>query len=160
MINTKWNSPPLLSWDLARDGFDRLQCRERHRKDLDILDRLANNWDWDWVSGQFLDIDYDALVLTTATGTICWVSDGFTEMTGYNPEETLGRKPSFLQGTGTSEDTRAEIRRALRIEKPHTHTLVNYRKNGEAYRCEIRIIPIRNRDRKLTHFLAFEREVA
>ena len=160
MIKSKWNSPPLLSWDLAQEGFHKFTDRERIPKDLETLYGFGAQFEWALSPVVFRQIAYDALVLTSAAGAICWVSDGFYEMTGYTAREAMGKNPSFLQGAGTADAVRAEIRKGLNDERPVTHTLVNYRKNGESYHCEIRIIPIRDRHDQLTHFLAFEREVA
>ena len=80
-------------------------------------------------------------------------------MTGYHKNYALGKKPSFLQGEKTSEATKQKIREKLKTEHGYEGSILNYRKNGEAYRCRIKIIPLYDSKKQLTHFIALEREL-
>ena len=46
------------------------------------------------------------------------------------------------------------------MEESFTETVVNYRKNGETYLCQIKVVPLYNEVNELTHYLAFEKELA
>jgi len=91
--------------------------------------------------------------------TIRWVSPEFEKMTGYDASELIGRKPSMLQGEKTSKAALAALRRAIRARVTHRTILVNYRKNGEPYLCDIEIRPIFDDDGEVLCFLAIESEV-
>ena len=160
MWNTKYNAPPLLSWDFAQHGFHNLLEAMRRQQDRDMLDNLAKKYQWATNPLSMLETPYQALVLTDACQTISWVNQGFTEMTGYGRSYAMGRKPAFLQGAATSQESLEKIRQSLRNHRSVTETLVNYRKNGEPYTCEVKIIPLKNNQDCITHYLAFEREVA
>lgn len=80
-------------------------------------------------------------------------------MTGYSPNFSLGKKPSFLQGNKTCMKARARIGKNLNMGRRLTETLTNYRRNGEEYICQISIIPLFNSTQDITHFLALETEV-
>ena len=99
---------------------------------------------------------YDAIVVTGTDRMIQWVSRGFRRMTGYAPEAVIGRKPSFLQGPLTDPDALQVLRDALQRSEPARIELVNYRSNGEAYRCVVSIEPLYNTQNEVTHFIAFE----
>src|SRR4051812_15131699 len=71
--------------------------------------------------------------------TILFVNPAFEAMTGFSREEILGANPRVLQGPRTSLAARKAIARALRRGERHKTTLINYRKSGEAYRCEIEL---------------------
>lgn len=101
---------------------------------------------------------YEALVVTNLEKEIVWASNGFKEMTGYSKSFALGKKPTFLQGENTSKESLDKIRRLLKSEQRFSHSLVNYRKNGEEYLCHIQVLPIYGKGKKPTHFLAMESE--
>ena len=44
-------------------------------------------------------------------------------------------------------------------EKKFEGKLINYRKDGEPYWCDVRIEPIFNEQQKLVNFIAFEEEI-
>jgi PAS domain S-box-containing protein len=100
-----------------------------------------------------------AVVVTDARERIKWVSEGFYRMTGYEQEEVLMRKPGFLQGEETDKAILQQIRQALNLQQPSEGTLLNYRKNGEPYYCNIAITPLLNHENKLVNFIAVEQEV-
>ncbi|ALL12535.1 PAS domain-containing protein [Caulobacter henricii] len=96
--------------------------------------------------------------LGPAGPTIRWVNPEFEKMTGYDASELIGRKPSMLQGEKTSKAALAVLRRAIRAGVTHRTVLVNYRKNGEPYLCDIEIRPIFDDVGKVLCFLAIESE--
>ncbi|GAB3763961.1 PAS domain-containing protein [Spirosoma pomorum] len=100
------------------------------------------------------------LVLTDLTKTILWTSQNFLSMTGYERKEAVGKTPRLLQGIDTDPITVQRINEALNQAEPVSADLVNYRKNGDPYICRVSIRPLYNTQRRLTHFLAVEREVA
>jgi PAS domain S-box-containing protein len=101
----------------------------------------------------------NTLVVTDVTKTILWASQRFWAMTGYRPLEAVGKTPAFLQGPATD---RAEVRRIherLSRGEAFSTELVNYRKNGEPYRCHLSVEPLYTPQGELTHFIAIEYEV-
>lgn len=154
------NTPPLLSWDFAQQGFRNLVAKGRREQDAKILSEFAGKWGWSADLHALLELPYQALVLTDGQQQISWVNPGFSEMTGYPSNEALGRTPHFLQGGGTSRQSRKRIGQHLRKHLTVEETIVNYRKDGQAYKCQVKIIPLYNHRNTVTHYLALEREVA
>ncbi|MDN3670323.1 PAS domain-containing protein [Echinicola jeungdonensis] len=107
----------------------------------------------------FLNQRFDALVLTDRQETILWASPGFEKMTDYHVFEAIGKNPSFLQGKDSSYKAKTQIRKKINEGKPFSSQLINYKKNGEPYLCEITIIPLEDPKGKITHFLALENEI-
>lgn len=91
--------------------------------------------------------------------TILYVNGAFERMTGYSSAELVGQTPRILQGEKTSLATRRMLARALRAGKRLKVVLINYRKSGEPYRCEIEVFPILDKEGALVKAVALEREV-
>jgi PAS domain S-box-containing protein len=103
----------------------------------------------------------NAVILCNAAGEIEWTNAGFVRQTGWTLEEVKGRKPgSFLQGPRTDLQTAADMGRKLRQEAGFHTEILNYRKDGTPYWVQIEVLPIRDADGKLTHFMALESDVS
>jgi PAS domain S-box-containing protein len=83
----------------------------------------------------------------------------FTRLTGYTEEEVLGKSPEMLQGEDTETGPKTRIRQAIDRRKGGSATLVNYRKNGTAYDCELTISPIRDEEGAVQLFMGIARSV-
>ena len=59
----------------------------------------------------------------------------------------------------TSLNVKKQIREELKTNQTFRGSLLNYKKNGKTYICQINILPIYNLDEKLEYFLAIEKEV-
>ncbi len=108
----------------------------------------------------FLQHPPHAVVVTDSLQRIQVVTAGFTAMTGYAPEQALGRFPNFLQGPQTSLESRHAIRTRLENQEGYEGVVVNYRANGELYRCQVEINPVFDARGRVVNFIAFESEVA
>ncbi|NAS12921.1 PAS domain-containing protein [Poritiphilus flavus] len=153
-----YNSP-LLSFDIYLEFFDNLVSKLRSEKDTRQISSLLSEELPEGIIKQIHKENYDALVLTNLQQHIVWVSQGFGEMTGYSKKFALGKKPDFLQGNSTSQEIKNKIRKSLNGGLGFEETLLNYRKNGEAYLCQIKAIPLFDSQNRLTHYLAFETEL-
>jgi len=150
---------PLLSFDFYLESYHKLMLQLKKEVDLKQIKSLLRN-DIDHNIQQIIKTeDYDALVITDVNQAIVWVNDGFTEMTGYHKKYALGKRPSFLQGAKTSKMIKRQIKDQLLNSHCYKGSIVNYRKNGEAYRCQIDIVPIYGPMGEQTHFIAFEKEL-
>jgi PAS domain S-box-containing protein len=91
---------------------------------------------------------------------IVFVNEAFQRVTGYTPEEALGRSPRMLQGEKTDKRVLGEIRDALLRQEPIRREIINYGKDGKPYWLEIDIAPIFDATGKCTHFAAIERDIS
>ncbi|MDC6361731.1 MULTISPECIES: PAS domain-containing protein [Flavobacteriaceae] len=149
---------PLVSFDIYLEYYHKLLRQLRRKNNLTQLQSIVKNEIALTIKDAILQEDYDALVLTGSNQNIIWVSEGFQEMTGYSKNFAIGKRPSFLQGIKTSKNTKQEIREQLQTEHTFTGSILNYRKNGQPYLCQIKIVPIYDSNNVLKNFLALEKE--
>ena len=151
---------PLLCWDFY--GMHLLDQAKKFNRQTEIafLRECKEKFGWTLnVEKLIADNEFEALVLTDSDQKIIWVNKGFTKMTGYPVNFAIGKKPNFLQGKESSEEALNAIRSHLKTEKHFKEQIVNYRKNGEPYNCEIEIFPLKDGSNKTTHLLALENSV-
>ncbi|OUC11814.1 MAG: hypothetical protein B0A82_25770, partial [Alkalinema sp. CACIAM 70d] len=86
----------------------------------------------------------DPVIITDRTGITEWVNDGFTRLTGYRPEEIIGKKPGdILQGEETDMNTIAHMRRAIADGNGFDVDIINYSKLGVPYWVNVSCSPIK-----------------
>lgn len=90
---------------------------------------------------------------------VLYTNPAYEKMTGYTPEEAIGNSPRMLQGERTNKVLLKQLTRALGSGKHARTCVINYRKNGEMYHCDIAAWPIVDDKGEVTHFIALEREV-
>lgn len=153
----KSRSAPLLCWDIAHPMLPK---RNQIANDVDQIEQLqtAHSWQHDLNFKKLLTTNY-TLIITNVSREIIWTSSDFYEMTGYTMTEAVGKKPAFLQGEKTTERSKQLIREKLGQFEKVTARLINYRKDGEVYGCNITIHPLKNAKDEVTHFVAIEKEV-
>ena len=88
-----------------------------------------------------------------------YANAAFTRMSGYEPEEVLGRSPRMFQGPRTDRATLNRLRAALEQGKTFLGTAVNYRKDGTEYVNEWLINPFRNAEGKIVRWISAQRDV-
>ncbi|HEY0527162.1 MAG TPA: PAS domain-containing protein [Stellaceae bacterium] len=146
----------------------------RHNRDTpmrnlarDLLDRIVGKQIDGSLLFEFVDDLGIAIVITdgdlAAPGPkILFANSAFTGMTGYSLTEVLGRSPRLLQGSATDRRATRRFASALRSGRSATMRVVNYRKSGEPYLCEVMACELPRSWLVGMHkplFVAFEREV-
>ncbi|WP_224240178.1 PAS domain S-box protein [Hyalangium gracile] len=102
----------------------------------------------------------NAVIITDSTGRTEWVNEGFTRITGYTLEETVGRKPGeLLQGPDTDRKSIVAMSEALHRGEGITVELLNYGKSGRPYWNLIEVQPVHDADGKIVQFVAIESDV-
>ncbi len=117
--------------------------------------------------GQLVFRALDVIIITEAEPLdepgprIVYVNEAFTRLTGYRPEEVIGRSPRFLQDpTTTDAETRRQVREALQQGAPFDGAILNYAKDGTEYWLDMHIFPLVDSDGRITHFAAIERDIS
>jgi len=104
----------------------------------------------------------DAVVVTDCgepDQPIVYVNPAFERITGYSPEESLGRNCRFLQGEDREQPALEDLRAAIREGRECEVVLRNYRKDGTFFWNELRLSPIRDEDGSVTHFVGIQSDI-
>jgi PAS domain S-box-containing protein len=84
----------------------------------------------------------------------------FCDLTGYPPEEVLGRNCRFLSGPGTEPWLSDEIRRGVEEHQPVLVEILNYKKDGTPFRNAVLVAPIYDNAGELSYFVGSQIEMA
>ncbi|NBC16579.1 MAG: PAS domain S-box protein [Bacteroidetes bacterium] len=107
-----------------------------------------------------VDAAANGIVITDRVGTIVFVNEAFTHLTGYTADDVLGKTPSVLR-SGAQDDTfYAEMWETILAGEVWSGNLVNRRKDGQLYTEEMTITPVRTHDGTLSHFIAIKQDVS
>lgn len=81
------------------------------------------------------------------------VNPAFCSLTGYSESEIIGRNCRFLAGEGTEPWVSDRIRGAIGKRQPILVEILNYRKDGSAFRNGVMITPLFDAEGELQFFL-------
>ena len=110
-----------------------------------------------------LDSSSDGILITRADGEdhpLVYVNRAFEEITGYGPEEVLGRDARFLQGDDTTQGGLSRLRAALRETREERVLLRNYRKDGTLFWNELSIYPLDEQDTGHRYLVGIQRDLS
>ena len=154
------------AWHRTREGTrirTRLSCK---RLELSVGDRLL--WTVQDVTAEHRRREQlhllhsaaqatdHAMTVTDREGTILWINRGFTELTGYGPDEVVGRTPKVLKSGEQDDAFYREMWETILAGETWTGELVNRRRDGSLYLEEQSIVPVRHRSDEITHFVALK----
>lgn len=109
-----------------------------------------------------LDSAVCGVVIAAAEGDnpIVHVNRAFTEMTGYDPEEAVGRNCRFMHGGLGEQPALDAVRAAIRAGGSCEVTLRNNRRTGELFWNRLRLSSIRDAQGRVTHFIGVQEDVS
>jgi len=83
----------------------------------------------------------------------------FEALTGFGCEEIVGRNCRFLAGAATEPALTEEIRSGVRERRPVLVEILNYKKDGTAFRNAVLVAPIYDSNGDLEFFLGSQVEL-
>lgn len=90
---------------------------------------------------------------------IVYVNDAFSRATGYSSGEAIGKSALLLLGEKTSISEVDRIRDTLNAHEPVRAEVILYRKDESHFWVDVNMVPIRNEQGQVTHFVSVMREV-
>lgn len=138
---------PLISWDIFSMQF----------LDEKMFNSIQNSWAVREDFHQIVNHDKRVIIITDKHFKIIYASSNMTEMNGYVPYEVLNQSPKLFQGKLTSQETTLRISEAIQELKPFKEVVLNYRKDGSVYNCEIEACPKFSKKGEFLNYVAIEK---
>ena len=99
------------------------------------------------------------VVITDHRGVIVFVNQRFTAVTGYGPDEVVGKNTSILKSGETSPETYKQLWDTIHSGNEWRGEFHTRKKNGELYWERVLILPLTNSDGEITHFIALKEDI-
>ena len=100
-----------------------------------------------------------SIIVTDLDGFIEYVNPAFSRISGYAPEEVVGRRASILKSGLTPKVTYAQLWATIKGGGTWRGELRNRRKNGTLYWDAAVISPVRNEEGEITDFVAVQEDI-
>lgn len=136
---------PLLTWNVFNT----------QEVEISTFNALQKNW----VNKE----DYNTqiankhVIITDSQLTILFATKEISKLTGYYSSEIIGQSPKMFQGILTLAATKSKIKEAIAKKHPFKEIVLNYRKDGSTYWCEIEAYPKFDKKNNLINYIAFEK---
>ena len=91
---------------------------------------------------------------------ILFANPAIERLSGYPPQEIVGKPPGILHGPNTSQETLARVYAALRRGEVATEEILHYTKTGQEHLVELQVVPIPDGSGTITHYLSIQRDIS
>lgn len=100
-----------------------------------------------------------SIVITDTKGIIEYVNPKFSEVTGFTPEESVGRSPNMLKSGEKSLEEYKELWETIISGREWEGEFHNKKKNGQLFWEYAYISPIKSSDGTITNFIALKEDI-
>jgi len=125
---------------------------------IDVTERIAAEAQLRQLS-QAIEQSTESMVITNTDAEIEYVNSAFLNASGYTRDEVIGRNPRILSSGKTPRESYQSMWAALTAGKPWKGELSNKRKDGSEYVEFAHIAPVRDRDGRISHYLAIKEDI-
>ena len=107
----------------------------------------------------------DAVIITESEKSnkkipkIVFVNPAFTEMTGYQSQEVIGKTPIVFMGRKSIKNDISSLSKALKGRAEFKFETLNQKKNGDGYWVSFSMIPITNQEGDHSHWISIQRDI-
>ncbi len=99
------------------------------------------------------------VMITNTRGKLEYVNPSFTKITGYKPEEVLGKNTRFLSAGKKNNHIYRILRKTVTKGKHWQDEFDNLKKDGSKFRVSATISPVKNKEGEITHYIAVEEDI-
>jgi diguanylate cyclase (GGDEF)-like protein/PAS domain S-box-containing protein len=128
---------------IARDITEREKIQEQLHLQSTALETAANG-----------------IMITNKDGTILWVNEAITDLTGYKKDELIGSTPRLFNSKNQSPAFYKHLWE--RVSQGHVWhgEIINKQKNGTLYTEEMTITPVLDSKGEITNFIAIKQDIS
>ncbi len=100
-----------------------------------------------------------AVLVTDPEGTIQYVNERFTRITGYSAAEALGQTPRMLKTGATPEQVYRDLWTTIKSGREWRGEIQNRRKSGELFWNAVSISPVRSASGEIDKFVGVQEDI-
>jgi nitrogen fixation negative regulator NifL len=100
-----------------------------------------------------------AISITDKKANILYINDAFTDVTGYQAAEILGKNESSLSDKSTPRQVYYDLWHTISRKQVWHGQLVNRRKLGQRYLADLTIAPMLDENGAISHYIGMHRDV-
>ncbi|HUR32483.1 MAG TPA: response regulator [Vicinamibacterales bacterium] len=111
------------------------------------------------LKSEALNVAANAVAIADRTGTLVWVNDALTALTGYQRHELIGETPRLLKSGAHDAAFYARLWDTVLAGDVWRGEITNRRKDGTLYAEDMVITPVRDAGGEVAHFIAVKRDL-
>lgn len=100
------------------------------------------------------------VIISNADDIIEWVNPRFQDVTGYSPDDVIGKNPGLLRGPQTDPETVRRIEEKKKSLESFHETVLNYRKDGQPVWMRMHVTPLLDDAGNLERFIAIQEDIS
>lgn len=107
----------------------------------------------------------DAIVITEAnleqpeTSPIIYANHAYCELIGHSEEEVIGSPLIILQSSNHQQEEISHLKDLLQNGNAGRLDIVNYRNDGTPYWVDVSLVPLKNKNEVITHWIYIQRDI-
>lgn len=153
----------VLDINFRKSGFRIGKGRGIYKKDCvffikDITQSYKQELDFMKYKAAF-DSSKSGILIVDKNGVIEEVNPGFTELTGFQAEDVVGKNPRILRSGYHSREFYDELWETILSGESWTGRIYNVKKDGSKYWEKCTISPIFSKDGTITHFMGIKDDI-
>ncbi|MEJ7137451.1 putative bifunctional diguanylate cyclase/phosphodiesterase [Amphibiibacter pelophylacis] len=102
----------------------------------------------------------EGIVVTDAARRVIQINQAFSEVTGYTPDEVMGQHVSDYLTDINQPHVLTQIWYAIDVHGRWRGELVSRRKNGDVYTKLLSVVPLRDDDQRIIHYVGIFSEIS
>lgn len=102
----------------------------------------------------------EAILISDKGGVIEYVNPAFTQLTGYQPEEAIGQKPSLLKSDAQDPAFYNELWETITRGEVWHGSLIDRRKDGSFFPTTMTVAPIFDEKGRISHYVSTHQDMS
>ena len=141
-----------------RTTLDRLEAQNRLLK-VEMAERQQAEDQMRMLSS-IVEHTSDVVCVTDRNGIIQYVNPGFEEVTGYRRDEAIGRKTNILKSGKHDQEFYRRMWETLLEGRAFRDVLLNKKKDDSLYFEDKTVLPLRDNQGQITHFISTGKDIS